>query len=358
MWAVRSAMAATLLALTVSMAFGGCSSLPDIHFDADAAAVPPGEGGATEGGVDPTCRSTGPEVCNDGIDNDCNGKTDCQDLACGQQGFSCQDVPNGWTAVAFSATTRPSCPDGTTAVDLKVSAGDGMTAACSCSCMEAGGSCTKGSFTVTSASDVACTTTPTTTTVPVSGAACTALGADIALSTHAMIAGPSAPTSCTLTTAVEGALTDGRLCRAQAGASTGGGCGTNQTCTRGVTQGLASCITMDGKAACPATFPKRSTAGTDATDGRSCTGCGCAAPAPCTGGSVSLFDSAMCKTNGNFMHADNIGTACNPLAPGSNFTATFFKSTPPTGGGCGVPTGQGNVTGGVTFTNERTVCCR
>ncbi len=351
-------MAATLLALTASMASGGCSSLPEIHFQEDAAAVFPVEGGASEGGIDPTCKPTGPEVCNDGIDNDCNGKTDCQDLTCGQRGFSCQDVPDGWTAVAFSATARPSCPDGTTAVDLKVSAGDGMTAACSCSCKEAGGSCTTGSFTVISASDAACTTTPTMTTVPVNDAACTAIGANIALASRAMIAEPSAPASCTVTSAVEGALTDGRLCRAQAGGTTGGGCDANQTCARGGTQGLASCITMEGKEACPGSFPKRSTAGTDANDGRSCSGCACAAPTPCTGGSVSLFDSSMCKTNGVFLHADNIDTSCNPLAPASGFTATFFKSTPPTGGGCGAPTSQGTATGGVTFTNERTVCCR
>jgi hypothetical protein len=350
-------MAATLLALTASLASGGCSSLPDIRFDDDAAALFPGEGGGVEGGIDPNCKPTGSEVCGDGIDNDCNGRTDCQDFTCRQQGFSCQDVPNGWTAVAFSATARPSCPDGTTAVDLKVSAGDGMTAACNCSCKSAGGSCTTGSFTVVSANDSACTTTPTMTSVPVNGTACTALGNDIALANRAMIAEPSAPASCTLTSAVDGALTDGRLCQVQAGGSTSGGCDTNQTCARGGTQGLATCITMNGKSACPATFPTRSTAGTDANDSRSCNDCACAAPTPCTGGSVSLYDSSACKTVGSFKHADNIETSCSTLGPDATFTATFFKSTPPSGG-CGALTNQGTVTGGVTFTNERTVCCR
>ena len=352
-----SALAATLLALTASMASGGCSSLPDIRFDEDASALFPSEGGSFEGGIDPNCKRTGQEVCGDGIDNDCNGRTDCQDFTCRQQGFSCQDVPNGWTAVSFSATSHPGCPDGTTSIDLKVSAGDGMTAACNCSCKGVGGSCATGSFTVNSANDGACSTMPTTTSVPVNGTACTAIGTDIVLANRAMIIEPTAPTSCSVTSAVDGALTDGRLCQAQNGGSTGG-CDTNQICARGGTQGLATCITKSGKSACPDGFPKRSTAGTDATDSRSCNGCACAAPTPCTGGSVSLYESSMCKTFGSFQHADNIGTSCSTLSPDTSFTAAFFKSTPPTGGGCSALTDQGTVTGGVSFMDERTVCCR
>jgi len=32
--------------------------------------------------VDIVCKPSGDEICNDGRDNDCNGKTDCEDMAC------------------------------------------------------------------------------------------------------------------------------------------------------------------------------------------------------------------------------------------------------------------------------------
>jgi hypothetical protein len=360
--AAASAAGVVLFVLASSLAAGACSSLPDIHFVDDASAVVPVDGGegGTDGGIVPNCKRTGSEICNDGIDNDCNGKTDCDDLACRQQGFSCQDIPTSWTAVSFSATARPSCPDGSVSVDLKVVGGDGASATCNCSCNGVGGSCASGSFTVTSSNEATCSTMPTTTTVPLNNATCTALTTSIALASHAMATPPSPPASCALTSALNGALTEGRLCRAQPGSGPMiGGCGQNQTCGGAGTQGLATCITKDGKSACPETFPKRSTAGTDATDSRSCSGCACAAPTPCTGGSVSLFDSSMCKTNGGaFQNAVGITSSCNTLAPSSNFTATFFKSTPPTGGGCGALTNQGTMTGGVSFVDERTVCCR
>jgi hypothetical protein len=361
-WAAGSATMAVLCALGASAASGGCSSLPDIHFVDDAS--PTGEGGPTEGGpaeggmVDAGCKPTGVEICNDGIDNDCNGKTDCQDLRCQQQGLTCQDVPSGWTAVSFSPAARPSCPDGTATIDLKVSDGDGTTASCNCSCKSAGGSCTTGaSYVVGSANDAACTTTPTTTTVSVDTAACTALATNISLASRAKISEPSGPTSCEVNAAVSGALTDGRLCQAPAGGAATGGCGANQICAAGGTQNLATCIAMNGKSACPASFPNRSTAGTDATDTRSCTGCACAPPSPCTGGSVSLFTTANCKTTGAAqLHTDAITSSCNALTPDQGFTAAFFKSTPPSGG-CGAPTAQGAVSGGLTFANERTICC-
>jgi hypothetical protein len=56
--------------------------------------------------------------------------------------------------------------------------------------------------------------------------------------------------------------------------------------------------------------------------------------------------------------AENITGACNPASPDSAFTATHYKSTPPTGGGCGAPTTQGLAAGSVAFQDERTICCK
>lgn len=351
-----SSGAASIVGTLVACLVAACSSLPDLHFT-DAADAEGGVGpdSGFDGGTPPACKTGAPEICNDGFDNDCNLLVDCKDGACTAQGFACQTVPAGWTAVRFSATDRGSCGPGETALDLKVAAGD-STATCHCTCTSAGGSCAAGNFTVTSASDVACAMTPTTTTVPVDNGACAALGSNIALSTRAMATPPAGPTSCTVASALNGALTDGRLCQPP---GTGGGCGSGQVCAQSSAGGggLSSCITTSGKSACPPEFPKRSTAGTDATDSRTCGGCACGAPNPCSGGSVSLYDNVMCKSNGVFGAADNIGATCAALSPSSGFTATHFKSTPPSGG-CGAPTSQGVVTGGVAFTNERTVCCK
>src|SRR5688500_13229795 len=52
------------------------------------------------GGVDapPACTPSGPEVCEDGVDNDCNGQKDCEDTACGQ--YACTKGETGWTIVS------------------------------------------------------------------------------------------------------------------------------------------------------------------------------------------------------------------------------------------------------------------
>ncbi len=347
----RTILGSVIGSAVFTCALVACSSLPDLHFaDSD------GEGGVGEGGTEggnPLCKGGGPEICNDGVDNDCNLLADCTDSFCKDNGFTCETIPSGWTAVTFSATARPSCGPGETPIDLKVAAGD-STGTCNCSCKAAGGDCGSGNYTVASAGDTACASGATTTSVPVDNGACTALNATIALSTRAMATPPQAPTSCMVVADLSAALTDGRLCQPP---GVGAGCAAGQACAPKASGSLASCITMSGKAACPSEFPKRSSAGTSATDTRACSGCACAAPLPCTGGSVSLYDNAMCKTVGNSKHADGIGATCDDLAPSSAFTATHFKSTPPMGG-CAAPTANGTVTGGVSFMGERTVCCK
>jgi hypothetical protein len=324
-------LAATLLA---------CSSVPELHFV-------DGDGGA----IDPNCTQTGAEICNDGIDNDCDGKIDCQDSDC-NAGFSCQDAPADWTAVTFAAAAQPGCAPGATSTDLQVSAGDG-SATCSCSCESVGGSCA-GNLTLVTAADTACAVNPTSAAIPPNAGACTALGGNIALSTRAMLMPPPAPSSCMPKQGLNGALTKGRLCQAP---QFGKGCAANQVCAPKPATGLDACVTKAGKSACPAGFAKRNTAGTGANEMRTCTGCACDPPTACTGGSVELFDNPACKTNGNAKHATGINGACNPLAPDSGFTATHFTSTPATGG-CGTPIAPATASGSLAFVDERTVCCK
>jgi hypothetical protein len=51
------------------------------------------------------------EICNDGIDNDCNGFTDCADPACMTQGYACvPEWPSGWMPVALYDQKTPGGP--------------------------------------------------------------------------------------------------------------------------------------------------------------------------------------------------------------------------------------------------------
>jgi hypothetical protein len=318
----------------VLYALVACSSLPDLHFD-------DGEGGVGgEGGV----------VGEGGVGEGGDGSFSCKTTS----GFSCQDAVADWTPVLFAPSGQPSCPSGTSGIDLKVAAGD-ASPTCACSCNAAGGSCTSGNFTVTSSAEATCAVTPSTTNVPVSGGCSAINGGSFAVSTDAMIAPPAGPTACTPTGAPAASLTSGRLCQVT---GTGTGCTATQSCAPKSSSGLQSCVTKSGSSACPVGFSKRSTAGTSAVDNRTCTGCACAPPTPCSGGSVSLYDNQMCKAMGGQHGAEDITGACSPAAPSSGFTATHYKSTPPTGGGCGAPTNQGTAAGTVDFQNERTICCK
>src|SRR5687767_10366507 len=96
-----------------------CSSVPDVFFaDVDGSGSidggdgvspdgPGGNDGTTE--AKPPCTPTGPaEICDDGIDNDCNDRIDCADPAC--SAFQCVVAPPpGWTAIELAPGTRPNC---------------------------------------------------------------------------------------------------------------------------------------------------------------------------------------------------------------------------------------------------------
>lgn len=341
-----------VVSLGAFVATGACGSVPDLRFDdGDASGI---EGGLDGRVVDPNCKSTGREICDDGIDNDCNGDVDCQDRAC-SPAFSCQDAPPGWTAVGFAATEHPDCPFGATTADLRVVGGDGG-ASCTCSCSAVGGSCGTKNFALTLTTESTCSVAPTTANIPPNAGNCTPLGASVNVPGGAFAKIAAAPPASCSATAIPsgGSLTNGRLCQAQ---RFGTGCAPNQVCAPRPSNGLNRCVTKTGTDACPTGFDKRSTAGAIGTDGRTCTGCACAPPTPCSGGSVSVYDGSMCKTVGSSQGATGITGSCAATSD-SGFSATHFKSTPATGGCAGTPTTPATPGGALTFTEQRTVCCR
>ena len=110
------------------------------------------------------CGDGGSEICDDGLDNDCNGLADCDDPAC-TSGFACTaaDVPAGWSLVAY-ATARDACPAGFGApADLEEYAGLGP-ATCGCTCTTiAPALCDQGSLPLYSQGAGPCGNSPVTT---------------------------------------------------------------------------------------------------------------------------------------------------------------------------------------------------
>lgn len=71
---------------------------------------------------------------------------------------------------------------------------------------------------------------------------------------------------------------------------------------------------------------------------------------------MSLYDGSMCKLVGA-SHGSDVASVCAATSD-SNFTATHFKSTPPQGGCSGTTPTAPATPGTLTFTDERTVCCK
>jgi hypothetical protein len=348
---------------------GACSSVPDIKFSDEGTTSSSGNSGSggssgtptdAQPDVPPNCKPT-PEVCEDGIDNDCNGKIDCADDACKPVTECVDPAPAGWTLVSFSDATRPNCANGYDApIDLEVVDGTG-TGNCTCDCApSAGPACSAGAFSVVIDTTNAC------------GAGgvnlqhntnCTQLGSNIPIpnpNSFASATAPTGPSACQGTTNVAaGPITFGRTCNLPSTTKFGKGCSTaTQQCAPKAT-GFKVCITKLGQDACPAPYTARKTAGTDAVDTRACNACSCE-PKGCSG-TVELFEEADCTTDAaNEDSTGPIGTACAATAD-RNFTATRYKTTlaAPVNG-CGFTAGGFNnaMQGNIAWTEQRTVCCK
>jgi len=346
-----------------------CSSLPDLHFDEDGSSSG-GEGGpdvvGDRPGDSPTdspkpdaCPNKTDEICDDGIDNDCNGHTDCDDSACAPK-FQCEPpVPSGgWTPVAFGDTAAASCPTGwATSAAVKFVPGDGTDGSCACSCTGSGGTvatCAAGQYTFQTFGSNACAAAASTTNLNSNSAACIALGTSIdsASGTFATATAPSGPTTCAKNTVItKSNVTDGKACTGPA--KFGSGCPGTQVCAPKV-DALRYCVMKSGLNACPAPFNVRRRAGSDAVDSRACNDASCNCNvAPCSG-TVTAFSNANCMGGTNV--AISSATPCSASDFGTNGKIKGYTSN--VTGGCSVAAGfDGSVAGNVAFTGDETICC-
>lgn len=297
------------------------------------------EGGADGNGpvIDPNCRKSGPEVCDDGIDNDCNGFADCADPGCAA-GFVCVDPPpEGWETILLADHTRPPCPAPyTDPADVRVIEGDGaLTCSCDCgnncgSTIMLGRSSSPGCASGVSFFDADATN-------------CTSKSFDLA-SGFAMAT--SEGDACAASDAVVAKKdpTGGRTCAPPP--KVGGGCSGAQRCVPRA-DGFAMCVAKVGTNACPNSgFAKRWRSGTSSNDERECAGCSCDS-SPCTV-ELQLWTHPACQGGPDL----TISESCAANNALNNVKA--YKSTATSG--CAQVTASAQQ-GTLSFENERTICC-
>ncbi len=369
---MRRALAASLVCAIAACWFGAaaCGSVPDVTFGDGGSSTnppppPPTDGPSGDSPMDsgPPCTPTGPEICDDGIDNDCKNGTDCADPAC--FAFQCQPATpsGGWTPVAFSSSSPTTCPSGWGAeTDVKYVLGDGTDGSCACTCDGSGGTVTKcdqagATYTLaTFAGSATCGGAATNTPVTSKTAMCVMFGAPLpfASSDSAQITAPNGPATCAPNVVLtKSNITPGGTCAAPT--KLGAGCAGTSVCAP-KTAALKYCVMKSGLNACPAPFTVRRRAGTDAMDPRACNTCTCTnPPAPCSG-TVTVYTNGNCTAGAQPLTTAG-GTGTCMAGSGMNTMIKGYQAT--VSGGCAPPSGFNTaITGGVaTFTGDETICC-
>jgi hypothetical protein len=325
-----------------------------------------GAGGAVDSGVDtgPACVFQSAEDCFNGIDDDCNGHTDCDDPACtvsttcvpaaGSTGF----VPGAYVDPSLTCPVRFDAGEST--INAMLDPGAGCTG---CSC-DASVSCSANLYKY--ASSTACGLDLTNTGGALAGGITATLAASATTATASCLAstfdtttearvsayvttnGPCTPHgTAKVTPPAWGASR--KFCSA---GSVGGGCSPGYVCVPKAAPN--HCVMALGSKACPAGYTKDPAAWyTGFTDTRSCGACGCGTQTPgsCTPLQVAFYYGASTTCTAGINHSLQSNTN------GCNFNATDgsagFSGTP-TAPVCPAVSAQ---SGALTPTGAQSLCC-
>jgi hypothetical protein len=303
----------------------------------------------------PTCVPKA-EDCFNGLDDDCDTKSDCADTDCVPTAV-CVPRPSGTVGTTVDGTGA--CPAGFGAAITQL--GGGLTSATTCSGCQCGapgtttctadlytqlsqascGSNTGGKYVYTiSTDDAEPCPIPDTNTTNVYGARLTPW--------TVQTTGCPASGTPVKPIAVWGKNT--KFCGAEKlNANAGNGCATGQVC---MPRGAAgrSCVLLDGAGSCPA-GAAADTLYTTFTDGRSCAACSCAKSASCDNLYVKFGSDYSCGVDYGHIKGGMATCATQTFGiyvPGYELVGT---PNPPT---C-TPTSA--VSGVATPTGARTICC-
>ena len=304
----------------------------------------PGDGGGFDAFG---CVPSGAEDCTNGKDDDCNGKADCDDPACGA--FQCVATPPaGWTPLfvagdAGGATCPAPSTNGQSVAVLPANASQ----ACTCNCAPQGPTCASGSLAFYAGNGGTCPTTASA-TGPVS-TSCTDFAAALNATSSLRIDQPAGPTGCTATLSPPPAPLQGSSC-GLTGEPAGRCASTLNECVHKASAPFTRCIAGGPDAGtCPAGYPNRFVMGSSVADTRTCAGCSCGV-APCVT-KVEVFARSGCTLTADYTQSPPDGT-CQPV--GGNVNARSYKSQ--FGTGCEV-TDAATTTGTLSFAGPQTVCC-
>jgi hypothetical protein len=355
--AVRRSVA---LALAALMSAGCALDLDGLPASAGSTGAG-GAGGASvsttsvvsSSGTTAPCTPTGPEICDDGIDNDCNRAADCEDPAC-QGGFVCVPaIPSGWTAVAFSAHDRPACPGGYAASSDVVSAPT-AAAACVCTCTEQkAASCTEGNVAIAAMGAMPCPASPNL-FLKANGSSCSQANLGTTKNALAKIS-PLPPVQGTCNGAPQVTILPVEQGRSCAAAAVGVGCAAGGACVSSPSAPFVSCVEHDGVEACPAGFKNGYSVGASAMDTRGCSPCSCGTSATCSNPKLTLYKDNACTTGALGLPASD---SCDPVNDGNGSPYPSYKYTATVTNGACQKTTDSTPNGSLVLVGERTICCQ
>jgi hypothetical protein len=312
-----------------------------------------GAGGSTgRGGTSGTCVPTGLEDCFNGSDDDCDGDVDCADSDCGPVAQCVPYEPGGLVGVMASGLA--SCPSGYTNV-YPIMSGLNAAGCTGCSCRPPAVTCSAAVYSFGTASACGSPTTSGTAELTFSSTqTCTVpswIGSTqgtiygVQASAFVLSLGGACVPSGTPTLAPIAWVNTSRFC---ATPLIGGGC-PGQLCVPRVT--ASRCTMFDSAHPCPV-GAVTATWYTGANDDRTCGSCTCGAAtgASCSGLTLNVGSDYSCskvtQTVGSGQRRCYTGAGVD--SPGLVFSGA------PTAATCA---GSSTVSGGITPTGMKTVCC-
>lgn len=332
---------------------GGASSGATSSGGSSSGNIADGAGDVTNADA---CVASGAEVCEDGLDNDCNGTKDCEDPACSQ--YACTKTEVDWTIVSVRAASvadaGAACATGWTNPRTLLQNVRASAATCACSCGAPNGNpcanagtrnvslrtgssnCNDGSF--GAVVDNGCQALP--------------IAWDPSFNGAGMVAFGPTQVTCAASATLPAVVDDGAVvvCDLAASATpiacTGGTCvlepGTDQICL----------MRSGDVPTCPAGFPARKVLTPSFTDGRACGACSCGTNATaCTNREIAFYTNGGCNQG---RRAAAIDGTCNSLSGSGTPTHYRYEATP--NGACTAAAATVAVSGAIG-TTPSTLCC-